>query len=256
MAVGLALSAVALAAAAPLGGPRIEPKADQHLKAMSKFLGGLKTFSFQAEEFFDDVQDDGQKIQLSNQRRITVRRPNKVTGDSEGDSSNSLFFFDGKKVTVFDRAQQTFAVEKMGGTIDSMLDELHEKYGTDRPLADFLFADPYKVLTEHVQSGTYVGLHHVGKTKCHHLAFRQKVLDWQIWIEEGDKPLPRKLVITFKRQVNEPQYIALIHRWDVNPDVSDDTFQFRPPEGVRKVDFLHRHGEEQPAKKAQGGKSQ
>ena len=78
------------------------------------------------------------------------------------------------------------------GTIDAMLEDLHERFDTHQTLADFLFSDPYKVFTEHVQSGTYVGLHYVGKTKCHHLAFRQKLLDWQIWIDAGDQPLPRK----------------------------------------------------------------
>jgi hypothetical protein len=248
--VATLLGVAALAAAAPQRVAKIDPKADEHLKAMSNYLGGLNAFTFQAEEFFDDVQDDGQKIQLSNQRRVSVRRPGQVAGESEGDTSNSRFIFDGKTVTVIDQAHKTYASVSVPGTIDAMLDELHEKYGTDRPLADFLFSDPYKVLTEHVRDGVYVGLHHVGKTKCHHLAFRQKILDWQIWIEEGDKPLPRKLVITFKRQVNEPQYVALIHRWDVSPEFTEDTFRFRPPEGYRKVDFLKRHGEDEPSKKS------
>jgi hypothetical protein len=252
-AAGLAaVLGAALAAGAPQGGPKIEPKADQHLKAMAKYLAGLKSFSFQAEEFFDDVQDDGQKIQFGNQRHISLRRPNKLTGEAKGDTSDTHYYYDGKTITVHDRGHKTYATEKVAGTIDAMLDELHEKYGIDRPLADFLFSDPYKVLTEHVQSGAYVGLHHVGKAKCHHLAFRQKILDWQIWIEEGDKPLPRKFLITFKRQAGEPQYTALIYRWDVNPELGDEAFRFRPPEGIRKVDFLKRHGEPDPAKKPAG----
>ena len=257
------MSAVGLAVAAVLGGvalvggsqqeaPKIEPKADQYLKAMSSYLAGLKTYSFQVEEFFDEVQDDGQKIQLSNQRHLSVSRPDKVFGEDEGDTANSLFYYDGKTATVFDRGQKTYATEKVPGTIDAMLDDLHDRFDTDQTLADFLFADPYKVFTEHVQSGTYVGLHYVGKVKCHHLAFRQKILDWQIWIDAGDQPLPRKLLITFKRQADQPQYTALIHRWDVNPKLSDDLFQFQPPEGVRKVDFLNRHAEPQPLKKAAG----
>ena len=124
-----------------------------------------------------------------------------------------------------------------------MIDELHERFGIDQPLSDFLFSDPYKVLTEHVQRGTYVGLHHVGKVQCHHLAFQQRRLDWQIWIDAGENPLPRKLLITFKRQAGEPQFTALLHRWDVNPSLADDTFQFQPPTDLKKVDFLHRHGE-------------
>ena len=55
------------------GPQEIEPKADQYLKAMSSYLAGLKTYSFQVEEFIDEVQDDGQKIQLSNQRHLSVK---------------------------------------------------------------------------------------------------------------------------------------------------------------------------------------
>ena len=63
---------------------------EQHLKAMAKYLGGLKTYTFQVEEFFDSVQDDGQKLQFSNQRRLSVSRPDKVFGEAEGDTEVML----------------------------------------------------------------------------------------------------------------------------------------------------------------------
>src|SRR5690349_12661271 len=93
--VGLAVAAV-LGSVALVGGsqqeaPRIEPKADQYLKAMSSYLAGLKSYSFQVEEFIDDVQDDGQKIQLSNQRHMSVSRPDKVFGENEGTRRTPCF---------------------------------------------------------------------------------------------------------------------------------------------------------------------
>ena len=258
LAIGLAIVA-ALGCATLVGSsqqpaaPKIEPKADQCLKAMSSYLADLKTYSFQVEEFIDEVRDDGQKLQFSNQRNLSVSRPNKVYGEDVGDTANSLFYYDGKTATVYDRNQKTYATEKVPATIDAMLDDLHDRFDTHQTLADFLFADPYKMFMEHVQSGTYVGLNHVGKTKCHHLAFRQKTIDWQIWIDADEKmPLPRKLLITFKRQVDQPQYTALIHRWDVNPKFGDEVFQFQPPVGIRKVDFLDRHAKIEPLKKAAG----
>jgi len=245
------LGGVALVGGAQREVPAIEPRAEQHLKAMSTFLADLRTFSVQVEEFIDEVQDDGLKVQFSNQRKLSVSRPDKVFGEDVGDTANSLFYYDGKTATVYDRAQKTYATEKVPGTIDAMLDDLHDRFDTQQSLADFLFSDPYKMFMENVQSGTYLGLHNVGKLKCHHLAFRQKTLDWQIWIDaDKDHPLPRKLVITFKREVDQPQYTALFHKWDVNPKLNDDLFQFQPPDGVRKVDFLNRHGEPQPLKKA------
>ena len=86
--------------------PTIEPKADEYLKAMSSYLAGLKTYSFQVEEFFDEVQDDGQKIQLSNQRHMSVSRPNKVFGEDVGDTADSFFYYDGKTVSVYDRGSK------------------------------------------------------------------------------------------------------------------------------------------------------
>jgi hypothetical protein len=254
--VGLALVgafwSVAIAGSAQQEAPKVDAKAEQYLKAMSSYLAGLHTYSFQVEAFFDEVQDDGQKLQLSNQRQMSVSRPDRVFSESEGDTSNSRFYYDGKTATVFDRGQKTYAVEKVPATIDGMLDDLHDRFATDQPLADFLFADPYKEFTENVQSGAYVGLHYVGKVKCHHLAFRQETLDWQIWIDAGEQPLPRKLLITFKQQEGQPQFTALIHRWDVNPKLSDEMFQFQPPDGVRKVNFLNRHAEPKPAKNPDG----
>jgi hypothetical protein len=252
LAVAAVLGGVALVSGTQQETAKIEPKAEQYLKAMSTFLAGLKTYSFQVEEFIDEVQDDGLKIQLSNRRNMSVSRPNKMFGEDVGDEMNSLCYYDGKTITVFDRAQKTYATEKVPGTIDAMLDDLHDRFDTHQTLADFLVADPYKVFMENVQSGTYVGLHYVGKVKCHHLAFRQKTLDWQIWIDAGKEPLPRKLLITFKRQVDQPQYTALIHHWDVNPTLSEEMFQFKAPEGVRKVNFLDRHAKIDPLKKPAG----
>jgi hypothetical protein len=255
LAVASVLWGVAFGGSAQSEAPKIEPKAEQYLKAMSSYLAGLHTYSFQVEEFFDEVQGDSQKVQLGNQRHMSVSRPDKVFGETEGDTVNSQFYYDGKTVTVYDRGQKTYAIEKVPGTIDAMLDDLHERFDTDQPLADFLFADPYKQFTENVESGEYLGLHYVGKVKCHHLAFRQKALDWQIWIDAGDEPVPRKLVITFKQQAEQPQYTALIHRWDVNPKLGDEVFQFQLPADVRKVDFLNRHAEPKPAKNPAGAQS-
>jgi hypothetical protein len=256
LAVGLVISTmlggVALVAAAEQEPPRVEPKADQCLKAMSSYLAGLKTYSFQVEELFDDVLDDGQKIQLGNERHLQVRRPDKVFGEGEGDTKNSQFYYNGKTASIVDRAHETYATVAVPGTIDAMLEDLHERYDTHQTLADFLFSDPYRVFTEHVQGGTCVGLHYVGKTKCHHLAFRQELLDWQIWIDAGQQPLPRKYVITFTGQKNHPQYTAIIHRWEVNPKLSDDLFEFHPPQAFHKVDFLDRHSEPQPLAKPAG----
>jgi hypothetical protein len=43
-----------------------------------------------------------------------------------------------------------------------------------------------------------------------HLAFRNADTDWQIWIELGARPIPRKYVITNKAVAGAPQYTLRI----------------------------------------------
>jgi hypothetical protein len=63
-------------------------------------------------------------------------------------------------------------------------------------------------------------------------------VDWQIWIEDGDKPLPRKLILTSKQVKGEPQFTVVIRNWDLTPKLTDQEFSFTPPKGAKKIEFL------------------
>ena len=65
-----------------------------------------------------------------------------------------------------------------------------------------------------VQRGVYLGLHDAAGVPCHHLSFEQATIDWQIWIDAGRDPLPRKLVIAYKTEDEVPQYSVTIRKWD------------------------------------------
>jgi hypothetical protein len=66
----------------------------------------------------------------------------------------------------------------------------------------------------------------------------QQDIDWQIWVEEGDRPLPRKVTITYKRLPGSPQFTAVISDWDFSPMLAEDFFTFRPPDGSSRIEFL------------------
>lgn len=217
--------------------PRIDPKADDILKKACACLADLKQFGVKVEECFDEMSDSGQKIQLSNRREVLVRRPNCLFARSEGDTSSRIFYYDGKAIALFDPTAKVYATNEVPDTIDAMFDFLHEKLGFSIPTAELLFSDPYKVLTEQVEDGSYVGLHHVGAKKCHHLAFQQRQIDWQLWVDAGDKPLPMKFLLTYRRMPGEPQF-ATMFEWDLAAKVADDAFSFKPPSDAKKIAFL------------------
>jgi hypothetical protein len=72
-----------------------------------------------------------------------------------------------------------------------------------------------------------IGPSRCGAAPCEHLAFRGKV-DWQVWIDSGDKPLPLKVVVTTRDASAQPQFTAVL-AWDTAPKIDDSTFAFTPP---------------------------
>jgi hypothetical protein len=106
------------------------------------------------------------------------------------------------------------------------------------PGGDFLYGNAFEILMQDVTSAFVVGKGVVEGTRCDHLAFSAPHADWQIWIQEGKQPLPRKIVITTKDVVNEPQFEVVITRWNLAPTFDESMFTFKPPKDARKVDFL------------------
>ena len=73
--------------------------------------------------------------------------------------------------------------------------------------------------------------------ECHHLAFRNADVDWQIWIQSGDKPLPKRYVITSRWITGAPQF-SLNMTWDTEPEFSNDIFNFIVPEKAQKIELI------------------
>jgi hypothetical protein len=233
----LLIGAAAFAQAPSGPPPAVDPKADEVLKRMGALLAGAKSFTFKSHSTVDQALDSGQAVQVARNQRVVVRRPDGVAAVVDGDLEDLSFWYDGKRVTVLNRRTNSYGVTDAPPTIDATFDMLAEKFGLVIPLADLLFADPYKTLIAGARSGEHVGVGYVFGTKCDHLAFRQAGVDWQVWVEQGERPLPRKVVITYKESPARPQYTAYLSEWDINPPVKDEQFVAKVPEGAKKVAF-------------------
>jgi hypothetical protein len=214
----------------------VEARAEMELKKMGELLAGLPHFALEAEETFDEIPDGELRRQLTNVRRIAVERPNHFAADVTGDTLSRASWYDGRTVTVLDKEHNVYATIEAPGTIDATLDTLQDEYGVVLPLVDLLYSDPYAVLMEGVTYGRYLGIHQAAGVACHHLAFSQATIEWQLWIDAGDTPLPRKLVISYVQEPGEPQYSATIRRWNLESRVPEGLFTFEAPEGAQKID--------------------
>lgn len=221
---------------APL--PGVEPKADQILRSMSKTLADAKQFTVQAHDTSDQVLDDGQKVHASKTAKVAIRRPNALAAEAQGDLEDLRYVYEGEQVTILNHREKCYAQQKVPGSIDEMFDFLAEQYGLTPPLADLLFSNPYEAMTGRVRSGRYLGVHRVFDTPCHHLAFRQDGVDWQIWIEDSPRPVPRKVVITYKELPGYPQFTAYLDKWDLDPKLDDSAFKVQVPPDYKRLDLV------------------
>jgi len=220
------------------GSRLVDPRADELVRQMSERLARVAAFALEAEEVYDEVPEQSPRRQLTNLRRVAMRRPDRLVGDAAGDALNRSFWYDGKVFAALDHEQNVWTSGAVPPTVDQALDWVFEQTGTVIPLADFLYADSYARLMDSVQRGVYLGIHDAAGVPCHHLSFEQATVDWQIWIDAGKEPLPRKLVITYKTEDEVPQYSVTIRKWNLQAKLPDTLFAFSPPEGSTRVDVV------------------
>jgi hypothetical protein len=215
----------------------IAPKAERVLAAACQYLAQAPHFSLTAEIWREHVTASGQKLQFSRTVHMEVKRPAGLHLDIDSPHSQRGFWYDGKALTILDRQDNFYSAAPMPGTLDAMLDEARDKYGIDLPLSDLAVTDPYKNATAKVVKGTYYGLSPVLGINCHHLAFTQDNVDWQVWIEDGPQPFIRKFVITHKNEEGAREFTAFITHWDFTQRISDLDFAFEPPHGATKIEM-------------------
>jgi hypothetical protein len=228
----------------------IGQQADRFLRQMSDYLMAAKQFSFHAEIAYDDLLPSGQKLQLGASHAVLVRRPDRAYAQFHGEKGDKRFWYDGKSITLYDATHDVYATEQAPSTIDGMLDHIMKAFGFSPPLSDLIYSDPYAVLTQNVQNGFYAGVTQIDGQRCHHLAFQEKKIDWQIWIEDGTQCVPRKVVITYKTLPGAPQFIALLSHWDLTAPAPDGMFTANLPAGADRITFQASAAAE---KKTKGG---
>lgn len=219
--------------------PAIDPVADELLQDLGQYMDRADQFTFQAEVEVDEVSSQGQKIQYDSNIDVTVQRPNRLFAKQEGDLRNRSLWFDGNQFILLDQNLNHYLFVDTPDTLNEAVPFVEDQ-GVVLPLSDFVTGNFYQGVIANVKTGDYLGLHQVRSELCHHLAFTQANIDWQIWINDGAEVVPCKLIITYKNLPESPQYTAYFSNWNFSPSLSDDLFKFVPPEGASEVEFLPR----------------
>jgi len=223
--------------AAPKAGvtQAIDPKADELMRRMCDCLAQAPYFSVSAEIWQDVQLGSGQQVQAGRTVEMQVRRPNRFHAEVHSTRRNRGLYYDGNSITILNRVQNYYGSIPAPATLDEALDLASERFGIAMPLEDLIVSDPYQSAMHKVTSGIHLGPVTVLGVPCEHLAFSMGKIDWQVWIEEGAKPLPRKIVITYKDEESTPEYTAIFSHWDCQTKLPDFLFKFEPPDRAAKI---------------------
>ena len=214
--------------------PVVDKAAVATLGKMGAYLRSLKAFEVRAITSRDHVLDNGQKIQVSGIQGVLVQRPNKFRGEISSDAKERMFFYDGKTFTLYADRVGYYATVPAPGTLGELSDDLENKYGIELPLRDLVLWGTDKARGGDITSARDIGPSQVDGTTVEQYAFQQNGMDWQIWIQQGAYPLPRKLVITTTSDDARPDYSAVMN-WNLAPSYNDAAFTFDPPAGAKKI---------------------
>lgn len=227
--------ATAAAAAAASSTTDLDPDALQALQRMRTYLSTLTSYEIKSDTSQDIVLDDGQKVQLDGGVDYKVRRPNGFDIKVTSGRKVRDYIYDGRQITVYAPQLGFYAQGPAPPTIRQTLDDAYDKYGISLPLDDlFRWGEPKDRGMAPITAAMVVGDATVEGTDTTQYAFRQGTIDWQVWIQNGAQPIPRKVVITDLSDPTRPAYTVRLS-WDLNPTIAANAFAFVPDKDAKQI---------------------
>jgi hypothetical protein len=216
--------------------PRVQPEAIMALRLMGAYLRSLKAFTVDASTTRDEVTPRGENVEVGGTVQYLVRPPDHLRADVRTDRKQRQIMYDGRVLTVFAPRLLMYATVPAPPTIGTMLDTASRRLRIDFPLADLFLWGTSREGVKELTSARYIGPAYVDGSDTDQYVFRQRGTDWQIWIQRGSTPVPRKLVITTTSAPTRPQYTATL-RWNIAGTFNDAEFTFVPPAGAQRIVF-------------------
>jgi peroxiredoxin len=223
-----------------------KPKPEDVVRQMADYLAKLPAATCKVVATFE-VKAEGQELNQVSKMTVRMQRPNRLALILDEGEMGLTIVSDGKHLTqclpplkryvVLDAPKDYAEMTNIGVPLKFTV------LGSTGALIPPTNGDKYfKTLTANVNKPEYVGKEKIGSVQCDHVRFQQERFDWDVWIEEGKRPLPHKVVLDLAKQVGSDKakvhYTVAFSDWNVAPKFTDADFTFKPPAGTEEVDVL------------------
>ena len=225
----------------------VDAQTEAVVRKLSDYFRKAKTLSLTVNRAYQ-VTGDGLKSEASYVYNIAVARPNRINLAMKSGAQGVTVVCDGKKFYIHMHGRDAYGVEDAPGSLDELFElPLFTRVVGPLFMHDVLLReDPYEQIFEDVASAKYLGKVKLDGRECHHVKFFQDDIDWELWVDAGDRPLPLKAVVDATRSAKRtlgPRYRNIkafatftFEKWQIDTPLPDETFVFTPPKGVAKSD--------------------
>lgn len=218
-----------------------DPEARAILMKAAEYIAKLPSFSVTLRSSYDAIQDNGQYIEFGEKRNILLHRPDRLRVETErSDGEQNLVLFDGEVITAFKEDDNVYAMAEKPGTVDDALVYMVRDLQFTLPMARLLHTGLMEQIEKRITAISYVEENTLFDVVTDHLAVRTEGVDMQLWVAQGDEPLPRRIVLTYMNAPGQPQFRGDFTDWSLAPKFTSDSFVFTPPTDAEKIPVIVR----------------
>jgi hypothetical protein len=212
---------------------------EELLTQMSTFMASHNDFAFEAFVSYESLQESGQKLHFDMIQRLAVNKPDRLFWETRNDdaSIDQAWYSDGRFV-MLKQPDNIYGQVDVPNTIIEMIDVVTNDYGMIVPFSDLLASGDEPVFRQDLLDSDYVGLAWVEGGWSHHLAFRNELVDYELWVQAEGDPVPLRLAIIWKLEEGLPGYVARFRQWNFSPVFDESQFRFEAPSGAELIEVL------------------
>ncbi len=206
--IAAAVLGALLAASGSLSAQDVNPSPHELLRKAATYLNSAANLEIEAQVEYDHFLTPSLLVAYTGKLHVKMSRPDRLFVDFQDRLVNRRLWIDGEDVTYLDVVTKHYSQERGKKTITETLAELHGKYGLSLPLANLLFGNSFARISGRTHAIDYLGKISMDNKTVHHVVAHGEFADIQVWIDDGDAPVIRKILVINHGRPFAPRYSA------------------------------------------------
>jgi peroxiredoxin len=231
---------------------KIDPKAEEVLRASADFYRGLKSFKVDLDSTLR-METPDEKNEMAAKYTLAIDRPARLAIRLLSGEMGATIVSNGKELFTSVPALKKYVIEDAPKSVDDVLGSglhqaTHLTHGSVFTGFGMLFRSPGNLM-QGIDDARLLDSVEVDGQRAHHVRVSlQKKVSWDLWIAAGDKPLLLRLKPDLAKALAasaarlppglKMELVANFTNWKVDPPLSDADFKFKEPDDAEKVDSI------------------